>query len=99
MAEFIEFIEHRSGQRNEVAARMLTKKEFVTLYEAKGMTAAWGDTEWNRRCCDETYKKGVDPECGLMTMQATVYVQNINFEEYSKGRRIVKKSREKRRCR
>ena len=35
---YIEFFEHRNGQRNEAVMRYLTKKQFVTHFEMKGMT-------------------------------------------------------------
>ena len=74
---------------------MLTKKEFIDAYEAKGMPRSWGESEWARRLNDDAYTKGVDPECHLITMAATVHVQAITFNEYAKGRHINEKSKEK----
>lgn len=95
VVQYIEFVEHRSGKRNEQVSRMLTKKEFIDTYEAKGMQRTWGESEWNRRLSDDSYTKGSDPECGLLTMAATVHVQAITFSEYAKGRRIDQKTKEK----
>ena len=75
VVQYIEFVEHRSGRRNEQVARQLTKKQFITCYVDKGMEASWGEKEWNRRLTDDNYVKDTDPECGLLTMAATVHVQ------------------------
>ena len=95
IVQYVEFVEHRSGRRNEQIARMLTKKQFIQCYVDKGMEPSWGEKEWNRRLTDDGYAKDTDPECGLLTMAATVHVQAITFSEYAKGRRIDQKSKEK----
>ena len=59
------------------------------------MPRSWGESEWVRRLNDDAYTKGVDPECHVISMAATVHVQAITFNEYAKGRRIDQKSKEK----
>ena len=95
MIQYVEFLEHRAGSRNEKVSEQLTRKQFVDLYEAKGMARSWGESEWARRLSDDSYIKSTDPEFGLLTMAATTHVQEIALTEYCKGRRIDMKSKEK----
>ena len=86
--KYIEFYEHRAGQRREAVMRQLTKKQFITHFEQKGMSKEWSEKEWDRRLASDDYAKSTDPECGLLTMSAMVHHQFIGFEEFSKGRRL-----------
>ena len=86
--KYVEFFEHRAGQRKESVIRWLTRKQFCAHFVEKGMAQEWSDKEWERRLQCDDYAKSSDAECGLLTMSALVYHQMIGFEEFSKGRRL-----------
>ena len=86
--KFVEFFEHRAGQRKEAVMRQLTKKEFITHFELKDMSKELVEKEWDRRSALDEYTKSTDHKCGLLTMSALVHHQFIGFEEFSKGWRL-----------
>ena len=71
---FAKYSEER-GQVLETTDRdqklMKTKTEFIEYFKGKGMTPEWGEEEYKRRLVDDRYLKGLDPDCGLPTMQCT----------------------------
>lgn len=50
---------------------MLTQKQFVDMLVQKGRDRAWAESEYQRRTQDEAYKKGIDPDSRLPTIQAS----------------------------
>ena len=57
---------------------MLTQKQFIDSLVQKGRDRAWAEAEYQRRTQDQAYKKGIDADTKLPTIQACSAVREEN---------------------